>query len=141
MTRPAVSLLDDIETYLNDECLPDAYDRARYFDRCETRVDIDDERLSIRFLSYCRKDTDGTIQRVNDVLDDAEIRLEFQFRRDDLTGTWSDALAQCTIGPYVPDVDIPEVLKWEYNADGGVLKADEWDDDDQEYLEALEAGG
>ncbi|WP_276256471.1 hypothetical protein [Halomontanus rarus] len=136
MSRPIIVFLDEVDEFFNNEVLPDAYTETGYFDNCETRVELDTECVKIRFLSYCEKTGDGDIQRVNDVLDRSEIRLEFQFRGAEVTGSWSEALTQCTIALHVPDVDVPEVLKWEsQDTDSGVLKADEWYDSDREFLE------
>lgn len=135
MSRPISAFLDEVVQFLEEEVLPDAYTERRYFDKCEARVEIEEERVKIRFLSHCARAQDGTVMRVNDVLEEAEICLDFQFQGDQVTGSWTEALAQCTIGLYVPEVDIPYVLKWEGRGDtGGALKADEWFDHDREYL-------
>lgn len=135
MSRPISAFLDEVVQFLEEEILPDAYTETRYFEKCETRVEIEEELVKIRFLSHCIRAQDGAVMRVNDVLEQAEIRLEFQFHGDRVTGSWTEALAQCTIGLYIPGVDNPHVLKWEGRDDtGGVLKADEWFDHDREYI-------
>lgn len=136
MSRPVSTFLNDVVQFLEEEILPDAHTDARYFDNCVTRVDIDNERVSIRDLSYCLKNQDGQIVRVNDVLSRTTIRLEFQMRNNPVPGSWSDGLSQCTIGLHVPEIDTPTVLKWELRGDTtGALKADERFDHDREYIE------
>jgi hypothetical protein len=135
MSRPISAFLDEVVQFLEEEILPDACTEKRYFDKCETRVAFEAERVKIRFLSHCVRAQDGGTVRVNDVLDEAAIWLGFQFHDDQVTGSWTEALVQCTIGLRIPDVDTPYVLKWEGRGQsGGVLKADERFDHDREYL-------
>jgi len=87
MCRPVVAFLDDVTEYLDDEVLPDAITETRYFDRCEVRVDVDDERVRVTDLSYCGKTVDEHVVRVNDTLSSAAIHLDFQFDGDSVTGS------------------------------------------------------
>jgi hypothetical protein len=52
MSRPISTFLDEIIQFLEEEILPDAYTEKHYFDNCETRVEFEEERVKIRFLSY-----------------------------------------------------------------------------------------
>ena len=135
MGRPVAAFLDEVDDFLNREYLPEAYTDVSYFDQAEIRVNYDEERLKIRGLSFCERNPDDHIQRVNKVLDQTEIRIEFQFHGDEVTGSWTEGLAQFTVGVHLPDINPPAVLKWE-GRDGrsGVLKADEWMDQDREYI-------
>jgi len=126
MSRPIAAFLDEVVHFLEDEFLPEAYTRTRYFDNCEVRVDLDAELVKIRSLSYCSRDSENRIWRLNDLLSQSEIWIEFQFPGETITGSWTEALTQCTIGVHVPDIDTPTIFKWEgRDAKSGVLKADE----------------
>lgn len=128
------AFLNEVVQFLEDEILLDAYTNTRYFDKCEIRVDLDAEYVKIRFLSHCMRDHNGQILRVNDILNRSEIRLEFQFPGQQITGSWTESLTQCTIGLHVPNISTPFVFKWEARDKSGVLKADEWFDRDREFI-------
>jgi len=111
--RPVVAFLDEITEYSDDELLPDSITETRYLDRCEVRVDVDDERVRVTDPSHRARTVDEHIVRVNAALSSAAIRLNVQFDGDSVTGSWTDALAQGAVGLHVPEVDHPSVLRWE----------------------------
>jgi hypothetical protein len=134
MSRPVSAFLEDVVLFLEDDVLPEAHTAERYFDRCEPRVNLDAERVTIRYLSHCVRDNKDHVYRVNDVLERAAIHLEFQFHDGIVPDTWTTGLSQCTIGLHLPDVDTPTVFKWERRQSGtGDLKADERFDSDREF--------
>lgn len=136
MSRPVSAFLNEVVQFLEEEVLPDAYTETRYFDNCVTRVNLDDERVSIQDLSHCVKDRDERIVRVNDLLQKSTIQFEFQIHGARMQGSWSEGLAQCTIGLHVPTTATPVVLKWEQRGEAsGALKADERFDHEREHIE------
>jgi len=135
--RPIRAFLDEVVEFLNDEVLEETYNEERYFDECVVRVDYDREVVKVTRLCFCRKNSNGEMERVNDILTGSELWFEFHFIGDgDLDGEWGEVLNQIVIRLDVPDVDIPPVLKWE-GRDGvdGDLKFEEWLGPEEEYVE------
>lgn len=134
MRRPVEAFLDEVIEYLNTEVVPELYSERYYFDECEVRPRYNEESIVLRNLSFSEKNSEGHLQRVNDLLTATELRYEFQIHGEEVVGSWTEALAQFTVGAHDPDSDIPTVLKWEQTGETGSLKADERFDSDQEHI-------
>jgi len=135
MGRPIPSFLGEVADFLDEELLPELYNDSYYYDRCVLRTNYDEQRLKLRKLSFCERDANGDVRRVNDVLSDAEIHLEFHFRGNEpLTGSWTEILTSFSTTLHVPGIEVPTALKWERSGRSGKLKADERFDTDREYV-------
>lgn len=135
MGRPIPSFLDEVADFLDEELLPELYNDSYYYDRCVLRTNYDEQRLKLREISFCERNVDGDVRRVNDVLSDAEIRFEFHFQGNEpLTGSWTEILTSFSVTLHVPGVEVPTALKWERSGRSGKLKADERFDTDRDYL-------
>lgn len=124
-------------SFLENELLPEPYDNCRYFDNCVARANDQSEVVKIKNLSFCKKDTDGDVTRVNNVLSNSEVHLEFHFiDGEQITDSWGAFLNQINIRLETPGIDTPPVLKWESTRNQvGNLKYDEWFGPDGEYIE------
>lgn len=135
MGRPIASFLDEVADFLDEELLPELYNRSYYYDNCVLRTNYDEQRLKLRDISFCDRNADGDVCRVNDVLSNAEIRLEFHFRDSEpLIGSWTEILTSFSATLHVPGIEVPTALKWERSGRSGKLKADERFDTDREYV-------
>lgn len=136
MSKPTAAFLSDVVDFLEETVLPEPYDERRYFDNCVARADDRSETVKVKRLSFCRKNSDGDLLRVNDILSESEIHVEFHFTDGEpVTDSWGAFLSQVTVRLETAETNPPPVLKWESTRDQeGNLKHDEWFGPDEEYL-------
>lgn len=118
--------IEEVYEYINEEVLPTLHSSVRYYRGCRARPDVRNARVNIKQLSYYRKNSSQTLERVNGTLENSTIELDFQYGSSGGNwSSWTSLLTQFTARLSVPHVTVPSALKWESQGDSGRLKADE----------------